>query len=116
MRPRLRRLPGMWRCPTGVYGWTPPSTSHRCVRSVGVRPAPETPDLPSMAIGGGASPAPTSGGGGGSGGAAGEREQRGRGVAARVGHERGGGDLLPEELGEAVGPGRVEAEVGAEVD
>ena len=45
-----------------------------------------------------------------------EREQRGRGVAAGVGHEGGAGDLVPEQLGEAVGPVGVEPEVGPEVD
>ena len=46
---------------SGLYGWTPPSTSLTCVRSVGSRPAPETPDLPSIATGASSSPASASG-------------------------------------------------------
>ena len=88
-------ISAMWRWPVGVYGWTPPWTSLRCVCSVGSRPAPETPDLPSIATGRVEQAR------------LGQRRQRehrrGR-VAAGVGDLARVEHVLAEQLGQAVGP------------
>ena len=54
-------ISAMWRCPVGLYGVTPPPTSGRCVLVDGSLPAPDTPDLPSIATGPSIRPARASG-------------------------------------------------------
>ena len=76
--------------------------------SVGSRPAPETPDLPSIATGASSRPGL---------GERREREDRRGRVAAGVRDLRASRRRrVASELGQAVGPAGVEPEVGAEID
>ena len=77
------------------------------MNSVGSRPAPEMPDLPS--IGDRRVEQPGLG-------ERRERERRGRRVAAGIGDLPRVEHVLPEQLREAVGPVGIEPEVGAEID